>query len=137
MKSGFALLLLFASIPLYAQTNPGYPASMENMDMQVMMQAIQKMQACMSQVDQSELDALEARSNQMIAEVEALCKNNKRSQAQDRALSYAKEISDAEVLKEMQKCTEPMQGMMQDMVQTYSPELSIEELKNRHVCDGV
>ena len=37
----------------------------------------------------------------------------------------------------MQKCTEPMQGMMQDMVQTYSPELSIEELKNRHVCDGV
>jgi hypothetical protein len=107
-----------------------YPA-MNEADMQKMMQQMEKMQSCMEKIDQGKLEALGVRSEQMEAEINALCARGKRDEAQQKAMAYGKEITNDAVMKAMMKCTEGMQAMM--------PELSFtgvdEDSTGLHVCD--
>jgi len=105
--------------------------NMSEQDMQNMMVQAQKMQACMEQVDQSELKGLEQRSKEFQAELKALCDAGKRDKAQKKAIAYGKEMMDNLALQQMKKCGEMMKGTMPQMG------LMDEDFdySDRHVCD--
>ena len=109
--------------------------NMSEEDMQRMMELAQKMQTCMEQVDQSQLEGLEQRSKEFEAELKALCDAGKRDEAQAKAMAYSKEMMDNPALKQMRKCGEMSQGMMTKMM----PHMEIVEedfdYSKRHVCD--
>ena len=127
MKLQSIYLCLLLPVTALAQN---YPA-MNEADMQKMMQQMEKMQSCMEKIDQGKLEAFGVRSEQMEAEINALCARGKRDEAQQKAMAYGKEITNDAVMKAMMKCTEGMQAMM--------PELSFtgvdEDSTGLHVCD--
>lgn len=124
-----SIIFLFLAMPLVsaAQNYQG----MNDADMQKMMQQMKKMQSCMKDVDQSELKALEQRSRRMEAEVKSLCAGGKRDQAQNKAISFGKEIVNEPTMKLMRKCGEMMKDMMPAMTFPDLDRISAEH----HVCD--
>jgi len=127
MKRQSLYLCLLLPVTALAQN---YPA-MNEADMQKMMQQMQKMQSCMEKVDHGKLEELGERSEQMEAEINSLCAQGKRDEAQQKAMAFGKELANDAAMKAMMKCTEGMQGMM--------PELSFtgvdEDSAGLHVCD--
>ena len=107
-----------------AQNYPGMNA--------VDMQKLQEMQSCMEKVDQDKMKALEQRQNQFDAEVKSLCDSGKRDEAQQKAISYAKEMMNNPAIKAVSKCSEIAKGMMPAMPFTNMAK----ESDNKHVCDS-
>ncbi|MEN8204550.1 MAG: hypothetical protein ABFS24_00945 [Pseudomonadota bacterium] len=107
--------------------------NMSEADMQNMMQQAQKMQACMAEIDQSEMKKFEQRANQMQAKVDALCASGKRDKAREEGIAFAREISSNESMKKMQTCSKMMAGAMPGMPTT--PQEAADMADNRHICD--
>ncbi len=125
-KLAFLLFLLIPSISV-AQNYP----RMNETDMQQMMQQMEKMETCMKKVDESKLKALEQRSRQMETEVKSLCAKGKRDEAQQKAISFGKEVANDETMKTMMKCGEMMKDVMPKMSFTGLDK----ESASRHICD--
>jgi len=132
MKISTIILLLLMPMATVAQNYQ----NMSEEDMQKMMQQMQKMQSCLENIDQAELDALDQRASQMRTKVESLCASGKRDEAQETAMSFAKEMAKDPTIQSAKKCTElvsseMMQGMMPKM-----PLMNLDkDLTSRHVCD--
>ena len=133
MRNLIYLLILFPVV-VFAQEQPGMPMDMEKMqrNMQQMdMGKIQKAMACMKNIDRSALEGLKEKGEKMKAEVDSLCKNGKRDEAQDKAMAYGKEMMSRPELMKMRECGKMMAGMLPKM-----PFEDLEEMgKDRHVCD--
>ncbi len=97
-----------------------------------MMQKMQQMAACMEQIDQSALQALEQKTNQMDKELAALCASGKRDDAQQLAISFAQEVAKSSSLQEIKRCAEMMKvaGMPAPKVP------DAEDYSKHHVCDS-
>ena len=108
---------------------------MNEQDMQKMMAQIQEMTACMQNIDQNEIKALEQDSKQFESEVKALCNQGKRDQAQQQAIEFSKKMMKAPALVTMQKCTEKMTASMKGMMPNMDPEEIAKDSSDRHVCD--
>lgn len=123
-----AFLLLFSGPALAA--NPG---SMNQGNMQNMMQVMQQVQQCMADIDQAKLEELKATSERMKGEIDSLCSQGKRDSAMKTAMEFGKKIAADPTVQQMRKCGEMAQGAlpMMDMVPTYDEK----EYANRHVCD--
>ena len=128
MKKLAITLLCLAPIISFAQN----PMGMNEADMQKMMQKMQKAQACMEKIDQSELDALEKKSKKIEAEMKSLCASGKRDAAQDKAMLYMKEIVNSSAVQEAKRCGEVMKGMMPNMPLMNEDK----DYTNQHVCDS-
>lgn len=132
MKTPFIGLLLVLSMAAVAQNNY---RGMSEADMQRMMEQGQKMEACMSKIDQAELDRLEQQSLKMEDEIRALCQGGNRDKAQQTAIAFGKEVNSAPVMQQVRECTALMDGMMQMMPPIpFSGEEK--EDASGHVCDG-
>lgn len=132
MKKLTIALLCLAPIISFAQN----PMGMNEADMQKMMQQMQKAQACMEKIDQSELEALEKKSKQFEAEMKSLCASGKRDAAQDKAMVYMKEIGNSSAVKEAKRCGEMMEGVMQGMMQKMPLMSEDKDYTSQHVCDS-
>ncbi len=111
MKISTCILLLLIPMIAAAQNYQG----MNEEDMQKVMQQMQKMQACMQNVDQDKLKALEQRSKQFETKVKSLCANEKRDEAQKKAISFGMEMAKDPSMQQMRKCGELSKAMMQKM----------------------
>ena len=122
------LMLVLSVVPtlVLAQSNSGMSE-----DMMKMLEQAQKAQACMQNIDTSELDRLEQEGNKMEAEIEALCAKGKRDQAQDQAIAYSKEMMALPAMQQMRECSEMMRGMLPEMPFDNFEE----EFKNKNICD--
>ena len=122
-------------LPVAATAQDSYQG-MSEADMQRMMEQGQKMQACMSRIDQAELEVLEQRSLKTEDEIRSLCNSGKRDQALQKAMAFGREVNDAKVMQQIRECTAMMEGMMQMM-----PQIPFsggnEETAGQHVCDGI
>ncbi len=127
MKISASILLLLIPILAAAQNYQG----MNKEDMQKVMQQMQEMQACMQNVDQDKLKALEQRSNRFGAEVKSLCASGKRDKAQQKAISFGKEMANDPSMQAMRKCGELSKGTMPKMP---FMDQDIDRSKH-HVCD--
>ena len=132
MKRSLLILMLCAPLTTLAQN----PMGMSEADMQNMMQQMQKAQACMEKIDQSELESLEQKAKQYEAEMRSLCASGKRDQAQDKAMIYAKDIMNHDAVREARRCGEMMQGMMKGMMQNMSVMEQEKDYSKIHVCDS-
>ncbi len=124
MKKPAVVLLLLLPIVAMAQNYQG----MSEADMQNMMQ---EMQACMQNVDQNKLKALEQRSNQFEAEMKSMCASGKRDEAQAKAIAFGMEINNDPTIQAMRKCGEIMKGMMPMMPIMKQDK----DFSKHHVCD--
>ena len=130
MKIIISILFLLIPIVSVAQDRPPVinPADMQNM-----MQLMEKMQECMAKVDQSELEVLEKQSEELGAELESLCKQGKRKKAQNKAITFSKEMMNNQALKQMKKCGEITKGLVPEgATKSFEDEF---DFSNRHVCD--
>ena len=90
----------------------------------------------MARIDQGELNKLQERSEQANKDIEALCTTDKRSKAQKKAITFAKEMAKSPALKQMQKCGEMMQGAMPGMPMPDIPTtFDQKDYSGSHVCD--
>jgi len=98
-----------------------------------MMQAMQKVQECMAQIDQSQIQEMEHRSARMEGEIDQLCAAGKRDKAQELAMKYVKEIESLPAVKQMQKCSELVADIM-----PMTEDLAVideDDDDQGHVCD--
>lgn len=112
----------------------GMPA-MDPAAMQKMMQIATEMSNCMQQVDQQALNQLQQRTMDFDSKAKVLCAQGKVSQAQQLAMDFARELSSSATVKQITKCSEPMQDSMKAMMPPMPdyPQ-KIEEL-HQSVCD--
>lgn len=123
-----ALSLLLPAIAI-AQEMP----SMNQADIENMMNNLQGMETCMQSIDKNKLDELKRGAERVESEVDALCRAGKRSQAQAMAVSYGKEMANDPTMQAMMKCIEPMKGMMKSV--PMMPFDEVMENSDAHVCD--
>ena len=110
---------------------------MSEQDMQKMMANIQEMSACMQNIDQNEIKALEQDSKQFESEVKALCNEGKRDQAQQQAIEFSEKMMKAPALVTMRECTEKMTASMKGMMPNMDPEEIAKDYSDSHVCDEI
>lgn len=122
------LIVLLMPFAAAAQNMMG----MDQADMQKYMQMMQDMQACMEKVDQAELDALEKRSEEFNAEIDALCAQGKRDEAQKKALAFGREMADNATVQQIRQCTEKFVDMMPREERSFMKDFDAAE---RHICD--
>ncbi len=128
--------ILLSTLPSALLAQP--PGGMNQGDMQGMMAQMQKMQACMAQIDQSEIDALQQQGQRMESEINSLCAAGKRDEAQRKAISYGMQIAQSPSMKTLRECTRDMQAMMAQMPMPQMPYQDFsEDSQPRHVCDGL
>jgi hypothetical protein len=123
MKKRIALVLLL--LPMTAQAQNPYDMGGEEMNRMMM-----QMESCMENIDEARMDALQGRSDQVNAEIRALCAQGKRDKAQQRAVAFGREMAADPTVKQMRRCGEMMQGMLPEL--DYMTE---EEARAGHVCD--
>lgn len=119
----FALVLLLAPAFVLAQAP-------DEAQMRRMMEQAQKMQDCMTKVDQGAMEAMAAEGQAFSKKVEALCAAGKRDEAMSQAMDYGRRISASEEVQQMRKCGEMMKGMMPEIPMPKSPEEG-----GKHICD--
>ena len=124
------LLSIFLCLPVV-----GMAQQMNEQDMHKMMA---EMTACMQNIDQNEVKALEKDTKQFESEVKGLCKEGKRDEAQQQAIVYIKKIMNAPAWILMRKCTENiMTASMKGMMPNMDPEEIAKDYSNRVVCDEI
>ena len=132
MKISAIILALLMPMVAVAQNDQ----NMSEEDMQKMMQQMQKMQSCLEKIDQAELDAIDQRSTQMRTKVESLCAKGKRDEAQETAMSFAKEMANDPTIQSAKKCTEMVSSEMMKGMMPKFPMMDLQkDLSSRHVCD--
>lgn len=127
MKNTIIIFCLMIACNAFAEA----PQGLSEKDMQSMMQNIGKVQTCMKNIDQSEIKALEQRSNKIQTELKSLCASGKHKAAQDKAVSFAKEISQMSSIKTIRECSEIIKSVMPKISM---PDLS-EDYTHTNVCE--
>ena len=103
-KTAITLLLLIPAMT-FAQ-------SYQNMSPEEMQQMMLEMQACMENIDQAEMQALEQRANQFEAKLKKMCAAGKQAEALAMAISFGQEIANNAAVQTLKKCSEMMTGMI-------------------------
>ena len=102
---------------------------------QDMMQAMQKMQSCLAKVDMQQLEALSQRTQNIEAELKALCQQGNHQQAGQLAMRFGMEISNHPEMKKMQACTKDVGQMAMNMMPNI-PDYSQQSAEDaEHFCD--
>lgn len=100
-----------------------------------MMQNMLQMQRCISEtVDMRDIEAMASNGEKMAKHIKQLCESGQREQAQDSAMTYAKDLQSNPNFQAMQTCTAPM-GRSFPGAQALQEEFDIDSLKDNHVCD--
>jgi len=103
---------------------------MDAAQMQQMMENAQKMQACMSEVDQSAMEAMARDAQAFQQQIKALCAAGKRDQAMSDAIAYGQQVNASPEMQKMQACRKYMEGMMPAI-----PLLDAPTTGGSHICD--
>jgi hypothetical protein len=116
--------------------SPFAASAQQGMDPETM-QKLQEMAACMAQIDQNEMKAMEKETEAFEAEAKGLCKSGKRDEAQKLAMEFGKKIVNSPVLVTMRECTEGLADSLKGMMPDMSAEKMTKDFSNKHVCDDM
>ena len=94
---------------------------------------MQNVQACMSKIDQSQMQVIEDKQMLFQYNMKEMCAVGKRDQAQKQALSFAKEMSNNPMIKGMNTCNKMMEGIIPGM----PPMDQQDDYSDTHVCDSL
>jgi len=111
----YARILLPLSIVTclaFSSSTSAGPNGMSEADMQRMMKQAEAAQACYEKLDESKLNAMQAKGKKMKQEIDALCKAGKEQAANKKALTYSMQIRNDPQFKLIQACGKKMRGIM-------------------------
>jgi len=97
--------------------------------MQIMMQDMGKMQACINKIDMNAIQTMHKESVKIEKEIKQMCSQGQRDQAQIKAVAYSKKIMNIPAMKQMKECSK--NTMVAEMLETET-----NNLEKYHVCDG-
>jgi hypothetical protein len=103
-------ILIFIILLIPAATLAQNFQGMTEADMEKMMMGLEQMANCMENIDQTEIEALEKRSRQLDEEIQALCAQGKKDAAQQKAVSFGREMAANPTVRQLQECGTQMQG---------------------------
>lgn len=129
MKALSIILLTLMPILCVAQN---YPDISKMSVGQIDMNKLFEMQTCMSKIDQKQLQDIQQLQKNFDTEISALCASGKRDQAQQKAISFAKQIMNHPAITEMKKCGEIAKDMLPDMPFMHPDK----DGSTPHVCDA-
>ncbi len=125
MRKLIFMLVLLPTLSI-AQATDGMPQDVTKMIMQA-----QKAQACMENIDKTQMEKFENAGTEMESEIQGLCDSGKRDEAQALALDYSREMINSDTMQEIRKCTELMREVMPEL-----PFDNIEEkMASTNICD--
>jgi len=104
---------------------------MNQADLEKMLQQVDQIQSCLEKIDQSQLKALDTRTQKMEAEVQSLCASGKRDAAQAKAIAYGNEIRNDSTMRMLAECG----GMMEDATTGASYTDLQKAGAEYHICD--
>jgi hypothetical protein len=112
------------------------PGGMDQAQIEKMMQGMSQMAACYQNLDQEKLKALGAEAQAMEKELNRLCADGQRDEAQRQAMAFGLKFAGSEEFQQLRQCGE-MAASAMPAIPDYSvyadPESA--DFKNRHVCD--
>lgn len=114
MKKLTTVLVLLVAMPVLAQNPPAGIPSEANM--QKMMQQAKRMQTCLADIDQAQLEALGREAEAMSDEIDALCAQGKEQEALDAAMTFARKINTDPNVKKARECSAGMVDMMAGLI---------------------
>ena len=132
MKISTGILAMLLPLTASAQNYPGM-GGMSESDMQNMMQQAGKMQACMEGIDQTRMKALEQQASMVEARVKSLCTDGKRDDAQQEAVTFAREMSSDPEIQKIMECSKMMSDMLPKI--PFADQASGSDTSAGHVCD--
>ncbi len=89
-----------------------------------------QLQACMAKLDPKAMSQLQEEATQMGKEVQAMCKDGLREDAQQLALTHARTLANAPALKAVQACSSMLPALLDAL-----PLLAATQTKGVNVCD--
>lgn len=89
-----------------------------------------RLQACVARLDDKALAQLQAEAEQMGAEVQAMCKDGLREDAQQLALTHARTLANSPALKAIQNCGTALPTLLAAL-----PLLGATQVQGVNVCD--
>ena len=100
-----------------------------------MMRNMMHMQRCISEtVDRRYLEAMAANGEKMAKHIKQLCESGQRLQAQNSAMTYAKDMQSNPSVQAMQKCAADIDNSLPS-AQVLQKKFTIDHLQENHVCD--
>ena len=84
-------------------------------DTKEMMERLEKAQACMHDLDRTELKRVQAQFQALQADIKQLCDSGQSDQAKTKAVAFAEELDDSLVIDQVKKCAKIMGDMMPEM----------------------
>lgn len=109
-------------------------ADLSREKMQKMMQSMNKVSTCMANIPASDQAKLEQKIQKYVNEVDALCKQGKKSQAQKKAIKYSKTMKQNPTVKKIEKCVDMADAKMKKEIQNSFLYQDLEK-SNQQVCD--
>jgi len=103
-------------------------SSMNEAQMQAMMQEMQKVQVCLSQLDMSALQNMQTEALHAQNDVKKLCESGQRDKAQKIAINFSKRMLHMHVLSELKGC-------VKDSAMASMMDINAQDFSKRHVCD--
>ena len=110
----------------------GTAAAVELTDtqMQLLMEQLQEVQGCVTELEPGALAALQADGEALMAEVGTLCQSGKRDEAQAKALAFGRQFETSAEMQQLLTCAKRM-GSVLPMLVPSAAQLA----ENGQVCD--
>lgn len=106
---------------------------MNEPQMQEMMKQMQKVEACMTTVDQTAIENLGERAQKLEQTFIKLCQEGKRDAAQQKLVSFAKDVNNHGEIKKMRQCFAKIDNPMLRQSMTEKFEINTDQ----QICDSI
>ena len=107
-----------------------------NVDMQAMMQAVEKMQTCMQKIDKTELQRLQEQSLAFEKRARELCTNGENQKVHDEAMAFASELMKDDTVQQLSECGKYMKEAIPSMMASIPDYTDRIEKLRENTCDA-
>ena len=98
---------------------------------------VQEAVDCMGSLEQSAMEEMGKRGEEVGNQIEALCDKGDESAAREVALTYVKEMTESDAMEEMRRCSEMMREAMPGMQTPEIPCTETLEREAENICENI
>lgn len=98
--------------------------------MKLLLEQVQQVQGCVAELEPGALASLQAEGEALVAEVGALCRAGKRSDAQARALAFGQQFEASAEMQQLMTCAKDMNSILPLLMPT-----AAQLAESGEVCD--
>lgn len=129
MKKVMFILFLVTPFSLFAQN----PLGINEGSLQNLNQSLQHLQSCMTGIDPTALLSIQKEAQQLKREIDTLCRNKKRHEAQAKAIASSKALMTNPVIQKFKQCGQSITEIASS--EAYLSALQKTGASKQHICD--